>query len=137
FVGVLLPPPASGALALTRLDGAGARVAADARVSGRIERMARDIVIADVLIDLLAGPIGEGTDLDRGGVPVHLADVGARLVLGSPQADGPRLELFQLALERAHFADVAAEHPHGGLAIEQVRPMERDHGFDFGRIGKY
>src|SRR5437762_7070864 len=31
FVGVLLPPPASGALALTRLDGAGARVAADAR----------------------------------------------------------------------------------------------------------
>src|SRR5438046_2001387 len=47
--GLLLPPPASCALGLSRLHGPGARIAADARIAPRIERMARHIVLANII----------------------------------------------------------------------------------------
>src|SRR5258708_5225437 len=110
LVGVLFPPPAAGALALSGFDGARARIAANTGIAAPVEWMARDVVPADVVVHLLWGPIGERADLYRRRVRIHLAHIGARIVLRAPQPDCPGFQFPQLPLQRAHFANVAAEH---------------------------
>src|SRR5438105_2080157 len=82
--------------------GARAGVATDAGVAARIQRMAWDVVAADVVFDLFGCPVGERADLDRRGGQIHLTDVGARVVLRAAQSHGPGFQLFELAVQRAH-----------------------------------
>src|SRR4030095_2904690 len=56
LVGFLFPPPAAGALALPGFHRTRAGIAADAGIPTRIERMARDVVLADVLVYLRGSP---------------------------------------------------------------------------------
>src|SRR5579859_3167426 len=81
FVGVLFPPPASGALGGAGLDCARAGIAADTGITSRVKRMTRHIVTADVFVYLLGGPIGQWAKLHRSGLEIHLADIGARFIL--------------------------------------------------------
>src|SRR5438445_7237529 len=63
LVGVLLPPPAAGALLFACFNRARARIAADTGVAARVEGMARDIVQANVFVHLAGGPVGQRADL--------------------------------------------------------------------------
>ena len=75
LVGILFPPPAAGALAFPGFHGAGAGVAADAGVAPPVERMARDVVPADVLVYLL------GVQSARG---LIFTGAASRSTLGTP-----------------------------------------------------
>src|SRR5579884_512525 len=59
-----LPPPASGAFVFAGLNGAGAGIAANAGVSGCIERMLGKFVLFRVSEDIFRGPVGERADFD-------------------------------------------------------------------------
>src|SRR5207342_520673 len=77
--GVRLPPPASGAHGLTLCDRLRAGCAADRGVTLLVERMGRDLVLAQVVPDLVLLPLGERIQLhDRAVVVVDLdlPDVG-------------------------------------------------------------
>src|SRR5207253_904633 len=54
---VLFPPPAAGAVRLPRLDRPRAGCAADRGVAAVVERVVWDVVLADVVPDLLLGPL--------------------------------------------------------------------------------
>src|SRR5579872_3519710 len=60
---VVLPPPAAGALVLSRGGGAGAGLAADRRVALVVERVVRHVVVPDVVPHLGPGPARERGDL--------------------------------------------------------------------------
>src|SRR5438309_11124616 len=76
-----LPPPAPGALVLAGLRRARAGRAADRRVAPVVERVARHLVLVDVLPDLRARPGGERRDL---------GDAAVRGVLRDDRGLGPR-----------------------------------------------
>src|SRR3989338_9991678 len=107
-----LPPPPPGAEILARLDGAGARCAADGRIALIVEDVVRNLVLFDVIHRLLPAPVGQGVDLDDAAV----VDVDVRLLdrrtghdLIPAQTGDPGIESGQRAAERFHFADAAAE----------------------------
>ena len=84
-------------------DRAGARRAADRRVAAVVERVVRDVALADVVPDLLLRPLGERVELDDRAVVVvdlDLADVGARRPLVAAQAGDPRVERRQVLRQR-------------------------------------
>src|SRR5215204_602546 len=66
----LLPPPAAGALLGTGVHGSGAGVTADRLVALVVQRVAWDVVRADVLPDLFLGPVRQRVDLDQATVVV-------------------------------------------------------------------
>src|SRR5215475_9672066 len=63
FVLGLLPPPASRPNVFARLDGAGARRAADAREPRGMERIGRHIVAPDIAPDVVFTPVSERIEL--------------------------------------------------------------------------
>src|SRR5437773_8695391 len=77
---VLLPPPAPGARVLAGLGGAGAGAAADGGVALGVQRVGGDVVLAQVVPNLVLGPVRQRVELDDPTVVVvqlDLADVGA------------------------------------------------------------
>src|SRR5437899_2061611 len=87
-----LPPPSAGARVLSFADRARARCASDGLVALVIERVVRDIVGADVIPDLVLGPIGQRRDLNDPAVVVidfDLADIRASRPLVATQAGHP------------------------------------------------
>src|SRR5579871_4599539 len=88
----LFPPPTAGAFALTRLDGASARGAADTGKSSGVEGMHGHVVGARVFLHLGAGPIGQRVQLEPPPGLLDPADTASRLRLFAPQARGPNLE---------------------------------------------
>src|SRR4029079_11387421 len=110
--GIRLPPPAAGAHGLALGDRLRAGRAAERRVALLVERMGRDLVLAQVVPDLVLLPLGERVQLhDRAVVVVDLdlADVGARRPLVATKAGDPGVEIGERARQRLHLADVAAE----------------------------
>src|SRR5947207_777763 len=134
LIGVLLPPPASGALGVAGLDCTSAGIAADTGVAARVQRMTRHLVTANVVFDLISGPVGQRAKLHGSSVEIDLADVSAGFILRAPQSYCPSLQLFELTLERAHFTDIAAEHPLRRVLVEQVGTVQRDHRLHFGCV---
>src|SRR5258706_15483999 len=65
FLLVLLPPPAARASGFARLDRAGARCAADARVALVVQLAVGHVVRAYVVPDFLLGPLDERVELDQ------------------------------------------------------------------------
>src|SRR4051794_34778389 len=111
---VLLPPPAPRTGGFARRDGARARRAADRRVAAVVERVVGQLALAHVLPDLVLGPLGERVQLDDRAVVVvelDLPDVAARGPLVAPQARDPGVEAGQVARQRLHLPDLAAQEP--------------------------
>jgi hypothetical protein len=71
-----LPPPAPRTIVFTIADRAGARVAPDARVALRVERVNGDVELGKVLVDLLGRPVGQRIDLDDAVMIVVELDLG-------------------------------------------------------------
>ena len=132
-----LPPPAAVARSLARLDRARARRAADRRVPLRVERMHRQVVLADVVPRLFLGPFGERVELDDAAVVVvdlDLADVRAARPLVAPEPGDPRVEAGQMPVQRPHLAHVAAEQPVVDAAAEEVLAVRARHPLDLGAV---
>src|ERR1019366_4068279 len=124
---ILFPPPASRALALAGLNGARTGRATDARVAPRVQGMHRNLVPREVLLHARCAPIGQGTDFHPAvGAALHFGNATAGFALIAAQAGGPGLQGFQFALQRAHFAHIAAALPRRYAGIKQVRPFDRD-----------
>ena len=71
-------------------------------------------MLADVVPDLVFGPLGKRVELDDRAVVVvdlDLADVAARRPLVAAQPGDPGVEPGQVALQRQHLAHLAAEQP--------------------------
>src|SRR6266571_2511749 len=103
--------PAPGARVLARLYLARAGPAADAGVVPVVQDVVRDVVGADVVPDLLPGPLRQRVQLHQVEqlVPLHQSGVGAGRRLVAADAGDPGLEAAEVALERLHLADLAAE----------------------------
>src|SRR5262249_25412366 len=140
FSGIRFPPPTPGPRILARTDGPAARRAADARIAFGIKRVARQVVLARVGFHPLRGPIPQRRELPDAAVrrvdldPRYLGPAGA---LTAPQTGDPGVERAQFARQRAHLADLAAEHPLRHAVIEKIRPMDTHHGLDLARIWKH
>src|SRR5438046_2361024 len=79
FRRIRLPPPPTGASVGARIDRPSAGSAADGLVTLIVKGMVGDTVGADVIPDLLFGPVGQRVDLDQPAVIVvqlDFADVG-------------------------------------------------------------
>ena len=129
LVGLLLPPPAAGALGLAGQDRTRARRAADRRVPVVEQLVVRDLVLADVVPDLVELPVGHRVQLHDAAVvavDLDLRDVLARLPLLAAEARDPRVERGELALQRLDLADLAAGNAQVDAAIHQVRALGRD-----------
>src|SRR5699024_5854131 len=103
--GVVLPPPASGAVVLARLDGPGARGAAEAGVALAVERVDRYPVVLDVGLDLVPLPVGERVDLHDAFVVVvqlDLLDRRTRGPLVAAQTGEPCVQPLQCLHQRPH-----------------------------------
>src|SRR5205814_481537 len=103
-----LPPPAARPARGARLDRARAGCAADRRVAAVVQRVVRHVALADVVPDLVLGPLGERVQLhDRAVVVVDLdlADVRAARPLVAAQAGDPCVEPVQVLRQRPHLAN--------------------------------
>src|ERR1039458_5903145 len=135
--GILFPPPAPRALAFAGLHGTRTGRATDARVAPRVQRMLRNVVPRQVLLHARCVPIGQGTDFHAAiGAALYFGNATAGFALIAAQAGGPGLEGCQFALQRAHFARVAAALPRRHAGIKQVRSMDRDQLFDLIAVRK-
>src|SRR4051812_27459974 len=68
FVTLILPPPATGAFILVRLDRAGAGGTANTGITPIMEGVIRQIVGLDVVPDIGSLPIHQRADLDAFGL---------------------------------------------------------------------
>src|SRR5439155_13706242 len=102
--------PAPGARVFARQDRAGAVGAANAWVVLIVERIIEHVVGADVVPDLVPGPIGQRVQFRQleFGVPLELASALTRGSLVAADAGDPGVELLQLRLQRLDLAQVAA-----------------------------
>src|SRR5262245_5062635 len=134
---VLLPPPPAVAALLARCERPGAGGTADRRVAAVVERVVGDVALADVVPDLVLGPLGERVELHDSAVVVvdlDLPDVRPARPLVSAQAGDPGVQRCQVAGERLHLADVAAEQAVLDLPVEEVRPIPADHRLHLPRV---
>src|SRR5207253_9505021 len=102
-----LPPPPTRAAGLALADRAGARRAADRRVALRVERVQRQVALADVVPDLLLRPLGERVELDDRAVVVvdlDLANVRPGRPLVAAQPGDPGVEPGEVLRQRQHLA---------------------------------
>src|SRR6185312_9858956 len=118
----LFPPPAARTAAFAWLNRACARLAADAGILTIVQRIVRQLACADVLPDLLFGPIQDGTDLVEAvvGVPFHRLRLRTRGRLLMAQAGDPGLVAGDSPLERLYLADTAAGHPGFEAVVEGI-----------------
>src|SRR5215813_875936 len=105
-----LPPPAAGAPALTRLDGACAGCAAYARELAIVQRVVGQALHADVLPDFRFAPIEKRADLVQTvlGIPLDRLTVGAPGRLLAAHARDPGRKAGDGAPEGLHLAYAAA-----------------------------
>src|ERR1035437_10280856 len=91
--GLVLSGPAASAGIFARSNRPGAGRAADARVALRHERVAGEVVVGLVRLDLLVRPQCQGIDLDEFvlGVPLDDRRLGARCRVYPARAGGPRV----------------------------------------------
>src|SRR3569833_920571 len=133
----LFPPPAARTAAFAWLNRAGARLAADAGILTIVQRIVRQLAGADVLPDLLFGPIQDGADLVEAvvGIPFHrlCLRVGGGLLMA--QARNPRPVARDSALERLYLADAAARLPCFEAVVAPIDALGGDEGFERLRIG--
>ena len=73
-LGLLLTLPATGALVLVVSNGLGGVPVTNAFVATVEELVVWDVVLLDVLLNLIEGPVGHGVDLDKAGL-VNFDDV--------------------------------------------------------------
>src|SRR5688572_29287420 len=116
-LGLVPPAPAARARVFAGGDGAGARLAADREVALRLERVARQIVLGEVGVEIVLGPVAKRVDLE----PAVL-DLEARQVLAGERlerfaAADPGIEALLGALERFNLANLAA-------AVRVPRPAQ-------------
>src|SRR6476646_15356 len=134
---VRLPPPATCAQVLAGLRRPRARRAADRREALRIQRVDRQLVVADVVPDLVLRPLGERIQLhDRAVVVVDLdlADVAARRPLIATKPRDPCVETAEVALQRQDLPHLAAEETVLDAPVEEVRAVLGDHRADRGGV---
>src|SRR5579871_1582808 len=105
----LLPPPATGTVILTGLDGARAGCAANTRIAAIMQHVVRQLLGEDVGPDLGLGPVEQRAHL---GNPMRIARDGrpirARLGLFAPQSRDPGVISGNRAPEGLDLADLAA-----------------------------
>src|SRR5262249_17851908 len=132
-----LPPPAARAARRACRHRARTRRAADRGVALVVERVIRDVAVADVVPDLVLRPFGERVELhDRAVVVVDLdlADVRAARPLVAAEAGDPCVEAVEVLRQRPHLAHVAAEEPEVARVVEQILAVLAGHRRDLARV---
>src|SRR5262249_12037790 len=103
---VYLPPPAAVAAALTWRERARAGRAANRGIAPVVQRVVGNAPLADVVPDLVLGPLGERVELDDRPVVVvdlDLPDVGSGRPLVAAEAGYPRVQRREVACERLNL----------------------------------
>src|ERR1700732_2585132 len=123
----LLPPPAAGAAALTRLNGACAGRAADTRELAIVQRIVRQPMQPDVLPYLFLAPLEQRTELVQAvfRVPFDRVPAGAVRGLLAPHAGDPGGEAGNRPAEGLHLANAAALEARLEAAVEAVHALAR------------
>ena len=123
-LGLVTVKPATRAGILSGRDRAGRRRAADRDVADVVERVTRQLVLRDVVVDVVIGPRDERVDLDDafGGVVGDDRRVGALGGVDALQAGDPRRLARQRLVERDDLAQLAAAGRAARLDIEGDRP---------------
>jgi len=109
---LLLTLPATRALVLVVSDGLGRMPVPNALVATVEELVVGDVVLLDVLLDLVKGPVGHGIDLDEAGL-VDLDDVEittlATLAAAATSEDGVDVQLAVGTLSGLDLGDPVIE----------------------------
>src|SRR6266508_4123060 len=102
------PAASPGVLARGRLPGAVG--AADRGIALIVERVVGDVVVADVVPDLLLGPVGKWVQLPEPEalVPAELRRLRASLGVGAPDPRDPAVDRGEGRAHRLDLADPAA-----------------------------
>src|SRR5579863_8366056 len=118
----VLPPPAAGAMGLSRLGGPGARRTTDARIAAIVQRAVIELVAADVAPDVGLRPVQQRADLRQPGMLVlgYRLRCGALLGLLVPHARHPGTVSGNRPDERLDLADLAAADALPQAVIETV-----------------
>src|SRR3954453_4583033 len=129
-----LPPPAARAAVLAGTHGARARLAANARITARMQRIHRHVERLEVIPYFGFGPVRERIELRdvARGVVLFLVQFGTRDRLFAALARHPCADIRQRAIERLDLADLAAALAQIASFIERVQTMLRDVFFDGG-----
>src|SRR6478736_7384923 len=139
FLGIrILPPPAAGAAVGARLHGTRAGCTADAGVALVMQRVVRQLARADVIPDVVVGPVEDGADLGDaaiGRVHFHRLRQRARDRLFMPHAGDPCAGTGDGTAEGLDLADVAAALAVLDAVEETVDAVPRHPGFDGLRLG--
>ena len=128
-LGLLLALPTTGTLILVLLDGLSRVVVTNALVPAVEQFVVWHVVLLDILLDLVKGPVGQGVDLDQASF-VDLDDVQvttlATLAAAAASEDGVDIQFTVSPLGRLDLGDPVVELvvdlPHAGAIL----------GFEFG-----
>lgn len=111
-LGLLLTLPATRALVLVVSNGLGRVPVTNALVATVQQLVVRDVVLLDVLLDLVEGPVGHRVDLDQTSL-VNLDDVEvtslATLAAAATSEDGVDVELAVGTLSRLNLGNPVVE----------------------------
>ena len=96
--------------------------AADARVILVMKLVVGHVVVVDVAPDLLRSPVDDWIDLHQTkfGIPFNSARTGPNRCLVAANACDPCAQLSELAAQRLHFSEAAAEV---GITRPKRRPV--------------
>ncbi len=95
FVVGVFPPPTARPDILSLFDRPGAGGAADARIILFVERVDRNFVLFDIILNLVQRPVGNRVDFNQGraiSILANFLNVGARDVLIPADTGDPRLQ---------------------------------------------
>jgi hypothetical protein len=110
--GLLLALPATRALVLVGSDGLGGVPVTNTLVAPVKELIVGNVVLLDVLLDLVEGPVGHGVDLDKTGL-VNLNDVEVTtlttLTAAATSKDGMDIQFAIGTLSRLDLGDPVVE----------------------------
>src|SRR5438132_14236437 len=127
---VVLPPPAACPFVLAWRGRASARSAADRGVSTVVERVVRELVVADVVPDVCLRPGRQRSDLGDSLVFwIEGNDLGVRPSrrLLAAQAGDPGVVPAERSVERTRLSNIAAQPPHLVCPVREVAAVRRDH----------
>src|SRR6266545_5578423 len=108
---LLKSAPTPGARIFIDLHGRSAGRTADGRITLVVERVVRDIMLADIFPDLPLGPTGEGINFyeTKLSVAFNHPRLSARRGLVATNRSNPGAQSGQHFPERLHFSQAAAE----------------------------